>query len=116
MPARSPGERALVSTVAAHDSWARTPDRSARTAPARTAFDRRFLDQVDPDRVLSEDERNRRAASARKAYFARLTLKSIQARRAKSGRPALPPTPDTATQALPVGDPVDGMDPSCGAA
>jgi hypothetical protein len=88
MPALDPGERALVSTLAAHESWAQTPDRSARTAAARSAFDKRFLDQVDPDRVLPEDERNRRAASARKAYFARLTLKSIQARRVKKAAPS----------------------------
>ena len=86
MPAADPGERVLVSTLAAHTSWARTPDRPARTAPARAAFDERFLNVVDPKRELSEDERKRRAASARKAYFARLTLKSIQARRAKAGK------------------------------
>jgi hypothetical protein len=74
MSARTPHESSLVSTLAAHESW------------ARTAFDRRSLDQVDPDRVLSKDEDNRRAAKARKTYFARLILRSIQARRAKAGR------------------------------
>jgi hypothetical protein len=83
-------DRPLISRLAAHESWARTPDRSARTEPARTAFDQRFLDQVDPDRVLPEAERNRRAASARKAYFARLTLASIKARRARKAAPTAP--------------------------
>jgi hypothetical protein len=50
------------------------------TAKARAAFLERFVDQVDPDRRLSERERLRRAESARKAYFARLALKSAQAR------------------------------------
>lgn len=83
---RATSDRSLVARLGAETSWARTVDRSARTAPARSAFDRRFLDEVDPDRVLTEEERNRRAEHARKAYFARLTLKSIQARRAKAGR------------------------------
>lgn len=41
----------------------------------------RFEDEVDPDHVLSEAERRRRAEHARKAYFTRLALKSTQARR-----------------------------------
>lgn len=36
--------------------------------------------------VLDTDERARRAKVARKAYFARLTLKSAQARRKRSAR------------------------------
>lgn len=55
------------------------------TANARRAFLDRFLDEVDADRVLPEDERNRRAESAKKAYFARLALKSAQTRRRKAG-------------------------------
>lgn len=71
MPATS--ERALASRIAAHESWARTPNRSARTAPARAALDARFLAEAGGDPV--------RAAHLRKAYFARLALKSAQSRR-----------------------------------
>jgi len=46
----------------------------------REAFEARFLDEVDPDRVLPEAERNRRAEHARKAHFQRLALKSARAR------------------------------------
>jgi hypothetical protein len=42
-----------------------------------------FIDQVDPDRVLPEAERERRAAQARKAYFAGLALASAKSRRNK---------------------------------
>lgn len=76
-------ERSLQGQVAAHTSWAQTSDRSARTAPARKAFRDRFEDQVDPERKLAPDERARRAAHARKAFYAGLALKSAQARRAK---------------------------------
>jgi len=44
----------------------------------------RFIDEVDPGRVLPEADRLRRAESARKAYFASLALKSAKARRARA--------------------------------
>lgn len=82
MPASNPGDRRLIATIAVHESWARTPDRAARTRPARQAALARFESQVDPDGVLDADERTRRATSARSAYFVRLALKSAQSRRA----------------------------------
>jgi hypothetical protein len=77
----SPSERVLRARLAAHASWANTADPAARTKPGRDAALARFEDEVDPDRVLPETERLRRANSARKAYFTRLALKSAQARR-----------------------------------
>jgi hypothetical protein len=74
-------DRSLIARLAAHESWARTTDPSARTAPARRALLDRFERQVDPDAVLPAAERARRAGHARKAYFARLALRSAQARR-----------------------------------
>ena len=47
-----PTQRQLVARLAAHESWARTPDRTARTAPARDAFLAKFEDLVDPDHKL----------------------------------------------------------------
>lgn len=70
-----------MARIAAHESWARTPNRTARTAKARAALMATFELQVDPHGVLSPAERAVRAESARKAYFARLALKSAQARR-----------------------------------
>ncbi len=74
-------DRSLIARLAAHESWANTADPSARTEPARQALLGRFESQVDPDGVLSPEERARRAGHARKAYFARLALRSAQARR-----------------------------------
>lgn len=79
-------EMHLRATVAAHESWAQTEDRSARTAPAREAFERRFEDQVDPERKLDPADRAKRAEHARKAYFARLALASAKARRLRAER------------------------------
>lgn len=75
----TPDERTLVARIAVHSSWANTADRSARTAPARAAFDQKFLEQADGDPV--------RAAHLRKAHFARLALKSAQARRRPESLP-----------------------------
>ncbi len=66
-------DRSAFGRIGAHISWANTEDRSARTAPARRALDKKFLDQANGDTV--------RAAHFRKAHFARLALKSAQARR-----------------------------------
>ncbi|GEN78703.1 hypothetical protein [Actinotalea fermentans] len=79
--AATPSERTLAAQVAAHESWAHTPDRTARTAPARAALMARFEREVDPDGTLPPDERARRAESKRHAYYSRLALKSARSRR-----------------------------------
>ena len=76
--------RTLIAKLAAHESWANTSDPAARTAPARAAALARFEHEVDPDGTLPPAERARRAASKRKAYFARLALRSAQVRRART--------------------------------
>ncbi|SJN39439.1 hypothetical protein [Luteococcus japonicus] len=75
MPAQDTTERRLVASIAAHESWAKTTDRTARTSKARAALEAKFLAEADGDPV--------RAEHLRKAYFQRLALKSAQARRAK---------------------------------
>jgi hypothetical protein len=77
----TPSEIALAARVGAYASWANTADPTARTAPARQAFDGRFEREVDPDGILPPAERARRAEYARKAYFTRLALASAKARR-----------------------------------
>lgn len=61
-------------------------DPAEYTAPARRAFWKKFEDEVDPERKLSESERLRRADAARRLYFQRLALKSAQARQRKKER------------------------------
>jgi hypothetical protein len=81
----TPAQRTLRAKIAAHTSWANTVDRAARTAAARKAANDRFAKQVDPDGVLTPEERARRADSARRAYYSRLAMRSAQVRR--RGRP-----------------------------
>lgn len=76
----TPEERTARAKLGAHTSWANTTNPTARTAPAREAADRRFEKQVDPEGVLPPEERARRAKHARAAFYARIQLKSKQAR------------------------------------
>jgi len=66
-------ERQLIARIAAHQSWANTTDRTARTANARAALERKFLLAAAGDPV--------RAGHLRAAHYARLALKSAVARR-----------------------------------
>ena len=70
---RPSSERVLAAQIAAHESWATTTDRTARTAPARAALDAKFLAEAEGDPTKAEH--------LRKAHFKRLALKSAQARR-----------------------------------
>lgn len=81
----TPAERSLRGRMGAYVVHARYDPRQT-TAPARAAFLKRFLDEVDPDRVLSEPERLRRAAAARKAYFTRLAFLASRRRRQRKSR------------------------------
>ena len=65
---------------------AATHDPQQYTARAREKALARFENEVDPDRLLPEKERMRRASAARKAYFAQLSLRSAQARRRRRDR------------------------------
>ncbi len=76
----SPERAALLGRIGGLTTSART-DSIERTQPARDKFLSQFLDEVDPNRVLPEAERNRRAEAARKAHFQKLALKSAAARR-----------------------------------
>ena len=77
-----PAEMALRGRIGAYRLHA-CRDVRETTARARKAFLARFEAEVDPTGTLSPAERERRALAARRAYFARLALKSAQARRRK---------------------------------
>jgi hypothetical protein len=71
-PATDPA-KSQAGKIGSHVSWLNTDDRSARTAPARAALEARFLAEGGGDPV--------RAVHARKAFYARLAMKSAQSRR-----------------------------------
>ncbi len=69
----STSDASIRGRIGAHESWAHTENRTARTAPARAALDAKFLLEADGDPV--------RAAHFRKAHFLRLARLSAQSRR-----------------------------------
>jgi hypothetical protein len=69
--------------MAAHVMHSKHDSRET-TARGRAAFLRGFERAVDPDGQLSAEERARRAAHARTAYFTRLAFQSAKKRRGKA--------------------------------
>ena len=84
----TPSQRQTPSRDGSHKSWSNTVDPTARTAPGRAGLLRKFEDQVDPDRTLTPEERAKRAESARKAFYTRLSSLAVKARRARAGADA----------------------------
>ncbi len=78
-------ERSIRGRIGAYSLHAQRDSRET-TQAARRAFLSKFLDEVDPNHVLPDAERLRRAAAARSSHFAKLALRSVQARRKKAGR------------------------------
>lgn len=81
----TPAQRRMAAKKAALARYAKHGTEGC-TAAATAAFMKKFEDAVDPDRVLPEEERLRRAAMARKAHFTGLSLLASQ----KRGRPREP--------------------------
>jgi hypothetical protein len=79
---RTPADISRQARMAAHILHSKHDSREL-TAKAREAFLARFEREVDPDGVLSEEERASRAEHARQAHFTRLALASAKARRTR---------------------------------
>jgi hypothetical protein len=80
MPSRDPIIRRQVARIGGLTRAALYDGREV-TKAARRGFMARFEDEVDPDRQLSPDERQRRAQAAMRAHMARLALRSAKSRR-----------------------------------
>jgi hypothetical protein len=74
----SPSERSLRARAAAHALHAQG---RTSTKAGTVAFLARFERQVDPEGVLTPEERTRRAEHALKSHMAGLALKASRARR-----------------------------------
>jgi len=80
----TPGQRQTRSRRASDTSWANTEDRTKRTTPGRAGMLRKFEDQVDPERTLTLQERAKRVEAARRAYYIRLSMLGVNARRERA--------------------------------
>jgi hypothetical protein len=77
--ALSPEARRLRARIAGYRLAAQRDPRDY-TAAARAAFMTRFERDVDPAGDLAPSERQRRAAAAKRAYFAQLSYRSARKR------------------------------------
>jgi hypothetical protein len=77
----SPNERRLQGQIAAHTSWGRTENRSARTLPARRKFYESFERKADPDNKMSPKDRAKAAQNLRTLHYQKMAAKSARARR-----------------------------------
>lgn len=82
--AMTAAERVLRARAAAYSLHAKG---GTNTTAATAASQGRFEREVDPDGVLSPDERARRAALARKAYMTDLARRAVRARRLNQHSP-----------------------------
>jgi hypothetical protein len=86
MPSRAeltPEQRVLRARIGAYAMHAKH-DAHETTSAGRRAFLGRFEQEVDPERVLSDEDRAGRAAAARRAYFTKLALASSRARQSRT--------------------------------
>jgi hypothetical protein len=78
--------RSTAARIAAHQSWANTLDRTARTEAARTGLLARF--EREARERLGEDATERQVAdaaeSARRAHYARMAAAGVAARQRKA--------------------------------
>ncbi|MFI6279615.1 hypothetical protein [Streptomyces sp. NPDC050988] len=78
-------ERSMQMRLAAHKSWAVTPDRASRTAAARRASHHtRFIAKArELNPGATEEQITQIADALKKAHYQELALRSAQARRLK---------------------------------
>ena len=78
---------ALHGRIGGLESWSRTTDRTARTAPGHSNSPASLdyhLARVDPGGVMSEADRLKAAKDAHRAHMLRLAERSAQARRIRA--------------------------------
>jgi hypothetical protein len=90
-----PFEKGPDASAHAHLSWAHTPNRFARTAPGRAAADAALEAKLDPDGVMSKQDRAKALKNLRQAHMLRMSRLAAEKRAAKAAtkKKAAPSTP-----------------------
>jgi hypothetical protein len=93
----SAGQRSDRARIAANTRWSRlsTAQRLKQTAPGRRAMFAYFEKLVDPDGLLSPEERTKLAENARKAQLASARLKRSKSRKCRQQKDIVGPVPTT---------------------
>lgn len=90
----SPGQRTERAKIAANTRWAKEIDRLAATKPGRDAAWQKLLHDADPEGLLSDPERLKRAKNLQQAQMARIRLAASKARYRR--QPAVTDVPEEA--------------------
>ena len=80
LAALTPAQRSMRARIAANTRWSRDGERRANAERAQRGLLAKFEAEVDPDGVLPEAERIRRAKAARRAHMQRLQFLSSRSR------------------------------------
>jgi hypothetical protein len=78
-------EASLRGQIGGYKGWSNTPDRKARAERGHETRLRKLEAEVDPDGVMSPEDRRKAAINRRKADMAALAFKASKKRRAKNG-------------------------------
>lgn len=81
----TPEQRSMRARIAAHARWSKE-DPKPNAQRGQAGLLARFEREVDPEGVLPEKERRRRAKSARRAHMGRLALASSKKRKGTGGQ------------------------------
>ncbi len=83
MASADPAIASAAASIAAHTAISRldAEGRRARVAPAHEGRLRAYLDAVDPDRLMGEEDRITAAKAAMAADMARLSILGVEARK-----------------------------------
>ncbi len=87
----TPAQRSMRARAAAYAMHAQG---KTNTAPAIAGQLARFEREVDPDGLLTPEDRARRAGFALRSYMAKLGLKASKKRAASTGKPTAPEVQD----------------------
>jgi hypothetical protein len=84
--ALTPEQRGLRARIAANTRWAHSSNAEAKAngKRAQRGLLEKFAREIDPDGLLPEKERIKRAEQARQAHMQRLALASSKARAGKA--------------------------------
>jgi hypothetical protein len=72
----------------AHQGWAKEPNRKARTQPGRDGALAKLEREVDPDGVMTPEDRRKAAENARQAHLLLIAEKSVASRARKKAERA----------------------------
>lgn len=83
----TPEQRQAAGRLGAYMSWANTPDRTARTAPARRGLEAKWDRMViEAHGELPPAEHAKCAEAFRQAHYLAMTQKSIRARKQRASK------------------------------